>query len=55
METFLDILRNGKNEDIIKFMADKNIFNTKLFKFEYIYWKLGGDKPFYQDVVKILQ
>ncbi|KRW99096.1 hypothetical protein PPERSA_07349 [Pseudocohnilembus persalinus] len=55
METFTDIIKNGKQEDILQFIKEKNILNNKLFKFSDIYWLVVQDQEFFSKLVQILQ
>jgi hypothetical protein len=48
------ILSNGSQEDILKFLENKNILNTKIFDFSHIYHLLT-QKPFYLKVAQILK
>lgn len=43
LETFRDILMNGKEEDILAFVREKNILNPEIFRWEDILWKLRDD------------
>jgi hypothetical protein len=38
LETFYDYLRKGEIKDIINFMREKNLKNSKIFRFTDIYW-----------------
>lgn len=40
LETFQDVLRNGTDEDILQFLADKNIFDNRTFNVSEILWML---------------
>ena len=55
METFMDILKNGNQSDILQFIETKNILNLNIFKFQDVYWLAVKDKNFYLDVMKILK
>lgn len=55
MESFYDILRNGKMEDILKFIAEKNIHNSNIFKFTDIYWLVYDNADFYRKYIQILK
>lgn len=54
LETINEILQKGSKEDILNYVATKNILNTNIFKFETIY-SLLRDKSFYTKFINILK
>ncbi len=54
LETIDQILSQGSKDDILNFVATKNILNKDIFKFENIYYLLK-DKEFYLKFVEILR
>ena len=54
LETINEIFQRGSKEDILKYVATKNIRNTNIFKFETIY-PLLRDKSFYIQFINILK
>ena len=54
LETLTDILSKGSHEDILNFIKTKNIWNSKVFIIDSIYWLLK-DKEFYLKIVDVLR
>ena len=54
LESLTDILSKGSHEDILNFIKTKNIWNSKIFTINSIYWLLK-DKDFYLKVVDALR
>lgn len=54
METMNDVLSQGNLSDILEFMKNVNLNDTKSFNFSDILWLLK-DKSFYSEVIKILR
>ena len=52
LEAINDILAKGNKEDILNFLATKNIFNRNIFRAEEIRYLLK-DKDFYLKVIAI--
>lgn len=54
MSSFDDILRSGNKEEILKFLENKNIFDSRIFDISNILWMLK-DKAFFNAVIKIFR
>lgn len=54
LESFSDILRSGDKAEIIKFVQERNIFDSNIFKPNEILWMLK-DKEFYSQVITELR
>lgn len=54
METLKDILQSGNKEEILVFLANRNIFDPKVFNAREILWMLK-DKAFYEQVMRIME
>ena len=54
MDSISEILISGSKTDILSFIENKNIRNSKIFNFEDIYWLLKDEK-FFLSVVEILR
>lgn len=53
-ETLDNILRNGSDKVILDYLSTKNIFDSNIFDFRLILWKLK-DKEFYDQCLKIFE
>ena len=53
-ENLNDLLRSGSHEDILQFVATKNLFNRQVFSFPKIYWLLPNEQ-FYRGLVGVLR
>jgi hypothetical protein len=49
-----NILRSGSDEDILSFISSKNIFDSNVFNFNLILWKLK-DREFFNKVIAVLK
>ena len=54
LQTLQDILNYGTQEDIIKFLEEKNLFDQQLFSIEKILW-LFANKEYYYKAIEILR
>lgn len=54
LETMNDILQKGSKEDILNFVATKNILNPNIFSFNEVYYLLK-DKNFYQKFIDVIK
>ena len=54
MDSFENVLRSGNQEAIIKYLEDKNIFDSNIFDCYSILWMLR-DHKFYEKVIPILR
>lgn len=54
LESFSDIIRSGKQDEILNFMKSSNIFDGKVFNTYDILWMLK-DKKFYKSTMDILR
>jgi len=54
LDSLQDILNYGSPEDILKFMSEKNLYNTKIFNINQVLWLLQDEKH-YTEALKILK
>jgi hypothetical protein len=54
LKTLSDVLSNGSIDDIIEFIKSKNLLNTNIFSFDWIYWLLKNES-FYEKLLKICE
>jgi hypothetical protein len=48
-------MKSGNEEEVLKFLNEKNLYNPKIFEFNYIYWKMRESKELFFKVMDIMQ